>query len=323
MNRRKFLFALGAAGAATVVPGPAGTLLARDAAGAGEPLATLFDLSKCEGCGACVDACREAHQGQYPEPAKPFPKMYPPRVKVEDFSEARDVDDRLTPYNFLFIQSATVMKDGRKITVNIPRRCMHCVHPPCAELCPWGSAAKDSDGAVVIDSSICLGGAKCKKVCPWHIPQRQTGVGLYLRLLPSLAGNGVMYKCDRCRERMSAGEQPACIAFCPNEVQTIGPRSVILAEAHKLAKSTGGYIYGEKENGGTNTIYVSPVPFKDINKAIEKGPGRPGMGKVADVMGEESNLATAVFLAPLAGAAAGFMRLARKAKNGRKEQNDA
>jgi len=71
------------------------------------------------------------------------------------------------PYNWLFIQHAAVKLNGEDTELTIPRRCMHCVNPPCV------------------------------KLCPWDIPQRQTGVGLYLDLLPSLAGNGVMYKCDR------------------------------------------------------------------------------------------------------------------------------
>ncbi len=322
MNRRAFLMSLGTAGAALAAPTTAKTVLARDAAPENEPLATLYDLSRCEGCGACVEACRDAHAGKYPEPKKPFPKMSPARVKAEDFSEARDVDDRLTPYNWLFIQTATVTKDGRELTVNIPRRCMHCDHPPCAELCPWGAAAKYPDGAVRIDDSICLGGAKCRKVCPWHIPQRQTGVGLYLDLMPRFAGNGVMYKCDRCQDRMAAGKQPACVEACPYGVQTIGPRSRIVAAAHELARKTGGFIYGETENGGTNTLYVSPVPFPTLNAAIEKGPGRPGLGKTADVMGDQANLATSVLLAPIAGVAAGALRLWRKGQSATGKENN-
>jgi Fe-S-cluster-containing dehydrogenase component len=234
--------------------------------------------------------------------------MYPDRVPVEDWSEKQDVNDRLTPYNWLFIQEATVMVDGEEQTLTIPRRCMHCQNPPCADLCPWGAARKLKNGITRIDDDLCLGGAKCKKVCPWHIPQRQTGVGMYLDLLPSLAGNGVMYKCDRCYDRVEKGQVPACIEVCPEKVQKIGPRDEIIREAHAIAKEINGYIYGEKENGGTNTIYVSPVSFRELNRAVEKGPGKPHLKPVADTMAHADNLAKAMVIAPVAGIAAAVGR---------------
>ena len=230
--------------------------------------------------------------------------MYPSRVKVADWSDKRDVMDRLTPYNWLYIQEASVKVNGKEETFTIPRRCMHCQNPPCADLCPWGAAFKLKNGITRINSDYCLGGSKCKDVCPWHIPQRQTGVGLYLDLLPALAGNGVMYKCDRCYNRIAEGQLPACIDACPEDVQKIGPRDEILKEAHAIQKEIGGYIYGEKENGGTNTIYVSPVPFEDLNKAIETGPGLPDLRSVKDSMAQADNLAKAMVIAPIAGMAA-------------------
>ena len=267
-------------------------------------LATLIDIRKCIGCEACVEACREVNEHKFPEPEKPFPKMYPDRVKVSDWSDKRDVTDRLTPYNWLFIQEATVNVNGREETFTFPRRCMHCQNPPCADLCPWGAARKLKNGITRIDADVCLGGSKCRVVCPWHIPERQTGVGLYLDILPSFAGNGVMYKCDRCYNRIEKGELPACIEECPEQVQKIGKREDILQEAHAIAKEINGYIYGEKENGGTNTIYVSPVPFEDLDKAIEKGPGKPHLKPVEDSMAHADNLAQAMVIAPIAGIAA-------------------
>jgi len=259
ISRRSFLTGgLAAAGAvaASSLPLPASVKAAT-----GEELATLIDIRKCIGCEACVEACQEVNEPKFPEPKKPFPKMYPSRVKVSDWSDKRDVTDRLTPYNWLFIQEATVTVNGKEETFTFPRRCMHCQNPPCADLCPWGAARKLRNGITRIDADVCLGGSKCKAVCPWHIPQRQTGVGLYLDILPSLAGNGVMYKCDRCYNRIEKGELPACIDVCPEKVQKIGPRDEIIKEAHAIAKEIKGYIYGEKKTGETNTIYVSPVPF--------------------------------------------------------------
>ena len=277
-----------------------------------EPLVTVIDIAKCIGCEECVYACQESNASKFPNPEKPFPKMYPKRVPVQDWSDKKDVTDRLTPYNWLFIQQASAIVDGEEMELTIPRRCMHCDNPPCVKLCPWGSAKQEANGLSRIDSNICLGGSKCKTVCPWDVPQRQTGVGLYLDIMPGLAGNGVMYKCDRCYQKLEKGENPACIEACPEDVQTIGPRSKMIEYAHTLAKETRGYIYGEKENGGTNTIYVSPVPFDQLT--FETGEGHPHMEKVDDMMADGSNLARAMLIAPIAGAAAAFGKFYKRVK---------
>lgn len=333
-SRRMFLKALGFAGAGAALPlagpgvaraGVMGSGEASAAAGPAEELVTVLDLSKCIGCGACVEACRESNGHKFPRAKKPFPAMYPPRVKAEDWSEKQQLDDRLTPYNWLFLQNVQVEHAGTVHDLYMPRRCLHCVNPPCANLCPWGAARKEDNGIVRIDDDLCLGGAKCRLACPWHIPQRQTGVGLYLRLLPSLAGNGVMYKCDRCYDKIAAGGQPACVEVCPQSVQTMGPRSEMVALARSLAEDMDGYLYGLEENGGTNTIYVSPVPFEKINAVLEKGPGKPHMGQVGDVMRPETALAKALVAAPVAGLVAGAMKIAstiRKERRIREHDND-
>ena len=310
ISRRSFLkggLAAAAGVATTTIPGSEAVAKPDET----RQLATLLDISKCVGCGECVAACSEANADKYPDPQKPFPTMYPPRAKVSDWSDKQEVDDRLTPYNWLFIQNATVEVNGEETELTIPRRCMHCVNPPCVKLCPWGAAKQQDNGISRIDPEICLGGSKCNKVCPWDIPQRQTGVGLYLDVLPNFAGNGVMYKCDRCYNRIADGDLPACIEACPEDVQTIGPRDEIIKKAYALAKEINGYVYGDTENGGTNTIYVSPVPFEKINQAIETGKGKPDFLEVKDTMANANNLAAAMVIAPLAGLAAA----ARKAYN--------
>lgn len=283
-----------------------------------QELATLIDIRKCIGCEECVYACHEVNGSKFPEPKKPFPKMYPNRVKVSDWSEDRSVTDRLTPYNWLFIQSATLEINGEEHTYTFPRRCMHCQNPPCADLCPFGSSRKLKNGITLIHPDICLGGSKCKDVCPWHIPERQTGVGIYLDILPAFVGNGVMYKCDRCYDRIEKGELPACIEVCPTKVQKIGPRDVIVREAHEIAQEINGYIYGEKENGGTNTLYVSPVPFEELNKVIKKGSGRPHLDPVPNLMAHADNLAKAMLIAPFAGIAAAVCNFYRYCKKSTK-----
>ncbi len=315
-SRRKFLKALAAAGATAAVP------VHQAQASKTEELVTLFDLSRCVGCGECVEACHDANGEKYPKPEKPFPKMYPNRVKVADWSDKQDVDDRLTPYNWLYIQNAEIEHNGESLEVNIPRRCMHCQNPPCANLCPWGAARKQDNGIVRIDSDICLGGAKCKTVCPWKIPQRQTGVGIYKKIMPGFAGNGVMYKCSRCYDRVAQGLKPACLEACPEDVQTIGPRSEMVSRAHELAAEMNGYIYGENENGGTNTIYVSPVPFDKLNAAIDKDAkkGRPHLAPVSNSMKKAENMTWAILAAPVAGIAAGILKTGAHFTKGKPDQ---
>ena len=317
LTRRNFLVGAASAAGLSAIhlkPGDvAAAGITGDTAVRGTEYATLLDIEKCIGCGQCVEGCHERNGHRFPEAKKPLPALLPPGTKAEDWSAKRDVDDRLTPYNWLYIESVTVQKNGAPLELHIPRRCLHCTNPPCANLCPWGAASKEPNtGTVSIDSQTCLGGAKCRTVCPWHIPQRQSGVGLYLDLMPRFAGNGVMYKCDRCADSFAHGQLPACVEVCPQQVQTIGPRNEILAQAQKLAQERGAYLYGVTENGGTNTFYLSPVPFSEIAQQAKPGPGKPTFGPVEDSMAQAGNLTRMLIAAPLVGVAGALVNVARQ-----------
>ncbi len=337
VNRRQLLKLAAASAAALATAGPG--QVAAEVAGAGM-VCTLLDLAKCVGCEECVNACQEQWQKTVPDPVEPIPKPFPDRVPIEDFSKRKDITDRLTPYNFLYVEHLEFKYKGNDTELHIPRRCMHCLNPPCADLCPFGACRQEANGVVHIASDICMGGAKCRKVCPWHIPQRQSGVGLYLKIMPRYAGNGAMFKCHRCLPLLEQGKKPRCVEVCPEGVQQIGPRREMVAKAVALAKARAKadcgdegrwreYIYGLTENGGTNTLYVSPIPFKVVNKVLmaehkklikqenaealaagrrpERGPhGRPHMGPVGDVMDHVKWVSWLVVAAPVAGLIAGL-----------------
>jgi Fe-S-cluster-containing dehydrogenase component len=281
--------------------------------------ATLIDLSLCDGCPgkdtpACVSACRAINVAKVPEPVDPIPVPFPTKI-VEDWSKKKDVADRLTPYNPLFIQKAEVETVDGKKTMNIPRRCMHCDQPACALICPFSANHKSKTGAVVIDQNTCFGGAKCKTVCPWSIPQRQSGVGIYLDVSPEFMGNGVMFKCDMCEDRIKVGKNPACVDACPKNAVIFGTKKDIYVEAEKRASTMNGHIYGMKENGGTSTVYVSPVPFEQIDKAIKKEDGKPHMKRVESKMKKTDGIGKAIIASPAIGIAAGVVLGAVALKN--------
>lgn len=294
---------------------------------------TIIDLSKCDGCPSkdtplCVLACRDKNKVNFPQVDQEKLKPYWPQKNYEDWSDQKDVTDRLTPYNWTFVDQVEVEHEGKMEIVNVPRRCMHCDNPTCQGLCPFSAIKKDGNGAVKIDDGMCMGGAKCRDVCPWGIPQRQAGVGLYMNIAPEYVGGGVMYKCDFCADLLAQGKEPACVTACPNKAISFGSREEMRKLAYEKAKELNGYVYGDKENGGTATFYVSKVPYDKIDAAILKSkkeqgdlkPGRPSMEpEVGNKLDTLSGMALSAAVAPVAGmAAAGFVAY-RKLKG---ENND-
>jgi formate dehydrogenase iron-sulfur subunit len=320
ISRRSFLAGMAAAGAAAVVPkGSAAWAASKEGT-----YATLIDLTLCDGCPdretpACVTACRTKNADRFPEPDPKMLKDYWPQPIHEDWSSRREMISRLTPYNWTFVQKVTVEHDGRTQSVAIPRRCMHCDNPPCVKLCPFGTAKQDKNGATWIDPAACFGGAKCRTVCPWNVPQRQAGVGIYTYLDPLPVGGGVMYKCDLCRDSLAEGKDPACMSACPKKAMKIGPRQEIFAAARKRAEEIGGYLYGLDEHGGTSTVYISSVPFELLDEAIVESADDPSramrLNDPENMVGKHSNLAKAALIAPVAGIIGAFAAtVARKEK---------
>lgn len=275
-------------------------------------IGSYIDLTLCDGCKdlqipLCVKSCKDKNSHLYPEPQLPIPPYWP-RKNFEDHSKNREDITQLSPYNWTFIEKVNI--DGENIY--IPRRCMHCDNPTCLNLCPFGTIHQTKEGAVKIEHDFCMGGAKCRDVCPWNIPQRQAGVGIYLKLAPKLGGGGIMYKCDGCADLLSKQEKPLCEVACPKNAIVFGDFETIKQAATKRASEINGYLYGLNQNGGTKTIYISKIPFEKIDDAITKDKtekkyskhGRPNMKvDIKDSMEDSSLWLTASMIAPIAGIA--------------------
>ncbi len=308
LTRRNFL-KKGAFVTALSVAGVSGIATVADARSG--RYATLIDLTKCDGCKnepmpKCVEACRKVNEQKFPNPKGPIKDLWPQKTH-DDWSNKRDVITELTPYNWTTVQRVDV--GGEEIF--IPRRCMHCDNPPCANLCPFGALNKNSDGSVVINPHLCMGGAKCKTVCPWHIPQRQSGVGLYLKLQPLPAGGGVMFKCDLCHDRIKKGQVPACVEACERRLGDkrplfFGGREAILRLARSRAREVNGYIYGEEENGGTGTIYLSKVPFEKIDSRLREKISNLLLGNVQNPLQDANSWAKGFLIGPMISALVAF-----------------
>lgn len=325
IHRRRFLKGLASAGTATGLGlaslSPAQAMSLRVSTG-GTDCSVVIDVDRCTGCGACVTACRSRNLARLPLPQKPIPQPRPSWIGVNDWSERQHINNRLTPYNWMYIQTCTLPTAEGQRRVFMPRRCLHCLNPQCVSLCPSGAARQSRQGAAYIDENICMGDGPCQRACPWLIPQRQSGVGPYLKFAPTYLGYGLVFKCDFCHELLAQGHPPACVTACPSNAQSFGIRGHMIALAQEMAHERSGEIFGLKENGGTNTLYVSSIPFRDIEAAmLQQGQvdfGKPSLRPAGASMKKENSLVAIVLAAPLAGAALASLRLWRDRLKARK-----
>ena len=116
-----------------------------------------------------------------------------------------------------------------------------------------------------------------------------------------------MYKCDLCRDRIKDGQTPACVEACEKRLGKkkplfFGERSEILKTAQGRAKEINGFIYGERENGGTATIYVSRVPFEKIDSQLKERKSSLLLGSVQNPLKNVNAWAKGFFVGPIVGA---------------------
>ncbi len=192
------------------------------------PKSMLIDITKCNACNACTQACKVANS---------VPKgVFRTKLSTHELG------------TFPKTQVAF-----------LKHSCKHCESPACVSVCPAKALSKTSEGPVVFDDSKCIGCRACSGACPFGVPSYAPKEG---KALP------VINKCDFCTTRVDGGEGPACAQACPFGAIELGERSEMLALANGRIKSRPdayvNQVYGEKEIGGTNVLYISNVPFADL-----------------------------------------------------------
>ena len=134
--------------------------------------AFIFDANRCTGCGACRVACT-------------IENGLPPATSWR----------RIETFNVGRVAAAPVF--------HLSIACNHCGTAACMNACPALAYRRDGPtGAVLLDSSSCIGCGYCSWACPYDAP-----------LFDESAG--VMTKCNWCVDRLRAGLKPACVSHCP------------------------------------------------------------------------------------------------------------
>ena len=198
-------------------------------------VAKLIDVSTCIGCKACQVACSEWNDirdevrncvGVYDNPADLSAKSW----TVMRFSETEQ-NGKL---------EWLIRKDG----------CMHCEDPGCLKACPSaGAIIQYANGIVDFQSENCIGCGYCIAGCPFNIPRLNKE-------------DNRVYKCTLCVDRVSVGQEPACVKTCPTGAIHFGTKKEMLelAEQRVAKLKARGYehagVYNPEGVGGTHVMYV-------------------------------------------------------------------
>lgn len=227
---RRELLKLAGLGAGALLSRP-GTAWASSGGNTDDAAAMLYDATRCIGCRACENACKEWNELPE-EPERP---------------------SDTTAYTW------TLIKQYREGQVESFRKyqCLHCLDPACVSVCTVGALSKTEAGPVVYDEKRCIGCRYCQYACPFGVPKFEWDEAL-----------GLIGKCTFCADRLSEGQMPACAEACPTGALTFGTREEMLAEARSRIEQYPDryvdHIYGEKEAGGTSVLFLSAVPFEKL-----------------------------------------------------------
>lgn len=235
ISRRDFLKIAGVTAGSAIIPSLA--VHASSKALPGDQVSMLYDATKCVGCNACTNACRQWNDTT-PEP---------------DNRGLYDAPSELSAKTWTMIQ---LYQEGESHSF-VKRQCMHCIDPACVSGCPVSALQKSNEGPVTYDPNRCIGCRYCMYTCPFHIPRFQ-----WDKVIPVVA------KCTFCHDRIIGGNGPACAERCPTGALIWGKRDEMLKIAETRIKAGDNKyiekIYGQQDAGGTSVLYLSGVPFEKL-----------------------------------------------------------
>jgi formate dehydrogenase iron-sulfur subunit len=121
--------------------------------------------------------------------------------------------------------------------------CKHCTEAGCLDACPTGALFRTEFGTVVVQPDICNGCGYCVVSCPFGvIDQRE--------------GDGRVWKCTMCYDRLKDDMEPACAQACPTDSIQFGDLEELRERAARRVETLHergrgeARLYGDSEDDG-------------------------------------------------------------------------
>lgn len=183
-------------------------------------LGLVIDQERCIGCEACTVACIKENN-----------PTAGPWIHVKTIGgEQKDTPSGRYP---------NLQMDF------LPHLCMHCIRPPCVEVCPTNALWKREDGVVVLDNEKCDDCQECIGACPY-------GSILYS------PEKGLVEKCDLCDHRIDQGLEPFCVVCCEGQAMYFGDLNDTTNHVYRLISSRKALPLRSEAGTGPSVYYCPP-----------------------------------------------------------------
>jgi formate dehydrogenase iron-sulfur subunit len=107
--------------------------------------------------------------------------------------------------------------------------CKHCTHAACLDVCPTGALLRTEFDTVIVQQDVCNGCGYCVSACPYGV-------------LGQREGDGRVFKCTMCYDRIGQGQEPACAKACPT-------KSIQFGELDQLREQAAARVADLHERG--------------------------------------------------------------------------